>query len=405
MKSRIVKSAGFFLASCIFASCSARPAPAQDIGNVGLRNSNNIVFSSQAAPAVTPNSGSPTCVASPGNPCAINNLGQNVFYLIYTTAGTGVNNLTGMDIRLEGSNDGVNFFPISDDATDVLGGEVYACGSYAVVRANLVNFTIASGTPTLTAAYSATSASSCPPLGTLNPTQTSRRPIFFNQTANANHSTTTNFIAPYGSTLGYVVLTTNAAGSLPAGSSLTFQINTPGGSFEVPTFSIPSAQQANTTWIPINGIPASTIGITYVSGGASALTFNAYYLFLSPSFPNGLISPGIQPPTTLNSETVSAANTAIGLIVGSGQALAPTQRIHLFSVSARCSAGTSGLTIKDGSLGTTIWTTGPAEVGTTTFRYQWSPGLSTTLGNNLGITLATCGAANTGTLDVQASQF
>ena len=334
----------------------------------------------------------------------IQNLGQNVHFLTYTTAGTGVNNLTALDIRIEGSNDGTTFFPISDDAIDVLGGQVFAVGYYPVIRVNLLLFTIASGTPTITASYSGTSATTPLPLGISNPTQTSRRPIFFNQTVSANHSTATNIISPYGSTLGYIVLVTNSAGSFPGGSAMNLQLNFGGGAFQTPSFSIPSPQQSTTTWIPINALPASTIGIQYVSGGASALTFDAYYLFLSPSLPNELVSPGIQPPTTLNSETTSAVNTAITLNLA-GSTAAPTQRVHLFSVSARCSAGTAGLTVKDGVAGTTIWTSAATEVGTTTFKYQWGPGLSSTLSAGMTISLTTCGGGNTGTLDVQASQF
>jgi hypothetical protein len=390
------------LSGAFLLGCSARPTRAQDIGNVGLRSFSITVFSSQATAAVTPNSGSPTCVATAGNPCGINNLGLNVHFLTYTCNGCGGNNLTALDIRLEGSIDGVTFVPISDDATDMSQGEVYACGFYPIVRANLVLFTIASGTPTLTASYSGTSGNACPPLGVLNPTQTSRRPIFYNQTANANHSTTNNIVTPFGSTLGYIVLQTSAAGSLPGGSTLSLQLNLGAGANQSVLLSIPTAQQASTTWIPVNAIPASTIGVTYTSGGASALTFNAYYLFMSPSLPNGLLSAGVQPVNTLNSETTSAANTPIALLLQAFAGIA-TDRVHLYSVSARCSAGTASLSVKDGA--TTIWSTAGTEVGATSFKYQWNPPLSSTLANSMTVTLGACGAANTGTLDVQASQF
>jgi hypothetical protein len=100
----------------------------------------------------------------------------------------------------------------------------------------------------------------------------------------------------------------------------------------------------------------------------------------------------------LNGEGVSAANAPVTVTLTGSQ----TNRYAVYSVSARCSAGTSGITITQA--GTTIWSTGAAEVTTTTFKFQWNPGLTLGPGQTLVITLATCGAANTGTLDTQVSQ-
>ena len=70
-------------------------------------------------------------------------------------------------------------------------------------------------------------------------------------------------------------------------------------------------------------------------------------------------------------------------------------------LKVKLSAGTAGLTIKDGVAGTTIWTTAAAAGTNLTF---YTP-LSSTSGSGMDITLATCGSGNVGTLDVQASQF
>jgi hypothetical protein len=81
------------------------------------------------------------------------------------------------------------------------------------------------------------------------------------------------------------------------------------------------------------------------------------------------------------------------------------QRVHLRRIEAQCSAGTSGLTVVDGA--TTIWASGAAEVvaAPVFFRPQpWIPALDGTTGNAMTITLATCGAGNTGRLTVQADQ-
>lgn len=100
-----------------------------------------------------------------------------------------------------------------------------------------------------------------------------------------------------------------------------------------------------------------------------------------------------------NSQQVSAANTAVSKTI-TGVA---NQRAHLYRVDAFCSAGTSSLTITDG--GTTIWSTPAGAVGTTEFTATWPVALSMTTGATGVITLGPCGAANTGTLIVQADQF
>jgi hypothetical protein len=105
----------------------------------------------------------------------------------------------------------------------------------------------------------------------------------------------------------------------------------------------------------------------------------------------------LQPATLQNAESVSAVNTAVTKSI----AAAVGQSVQLYAVSARCSAGTAGLTIKDGVAGTTVWTTGAAASTNLTF---YTP-LSSTAGNGMDVTLAACGTSNTGTLDVQASQF
>jgi hypothetical protein len=98
-----------------------------------------------------------------------------------------------------------------------------------------------------------------------------------------------------------------------------------------------------------------------------------------------------------NSETTSAANTAVSITLTAGA----TDQAFLFKVTARCSAGTSSLTVTNGVA--QIWSTSAAAVTTVNFTETWQPGLTSTIGNDPVITLAACGAGNTGTLSVQAS--
>lgn len=108
----------------------------------------------------------------------------------------------------------------------------------------------------------------------------------------------------------------------------------------------------------------------------------------------------IQRDTLTNSQTTGAANTAVTVTI----AAATDQRAHLYKVAARCSAGTSSLTVQYPS-GTTRWSTEAAEVTTVNFTERWNPGLTTTANTAMVITLATCGVGNTGTLMVQADRF
>lgn len=103
----------------------------------------------------------------------------------------------------------------------------------------------------------------------------------------------------------------------------------------------------------------------------------------------------------LNSRTVSAANTATTITL-TGVA---NTRAHLYRLQARCSAGSSFITVADGA--TTLYETdgGTVPSGTQYAEWDWTPGLTATTGNNLVITLASCGAGNISVLSVVADQF
>lgn len=123
----------------------------------------------------------------------------------------------------------------------------------------------------------------------------------------------------------------------------------------------------------------------------------ASFLCGSTPIPCGA-APG-QGLTLFNSQTVSAANTAVTITI----AAMTGARTHVYSLDAFCSAGTSNLTITDG--GTTIWSTPATEVPVTRDRISWPTGLTSATNSAIVITLAACGAANTGTLDVQADRY
>ncbi len=107
-----------------------------------------------------------------------------------------------------------------------------------------------------------------------------------------------------------------------------------------------------------------------------------------------------QAGTLLNSTTTGATNTAVTKTIAS----VTNQRIHLYGLSAFCSAGSSTVTVSEG--GTLVWTSTTGGVGTTMNGAAWTPVPHTTApGNNLVVTLATCGGGNTGTLNIEADQW
>ncbi|HVC00311.1 MAG TPA: hypothetical protein VNJ12_13410 [Candidatus Dormibacteraeota bacterium] len=369
-----LKNRSWAILGALFLLFAAVPsARAQFIGYNSPQSVQQIVFNGSCAPGTV----------------NVTNLGQTVHILSYTTTGAG-----NFDIRLEGSNDGTTFFPISDDATVPGQGVVYAIGYYPVVRANLVSC----DGGTIKASYVGSSASPTPSAGDYNPSQSILKVVGMNIPEGSNFGATLP-TSPFGSSLGYLIANSNGAG-FPSGSSLsvsplasTFQVG-----YSVLTPLSMSTAVAQT--FGVSSSPATAFSVSYTSGGVSGATFDLYYLFVNPSVPTGLSDPTAQPLTTYNLEA-TATGAAAGESVGYGGVAA--LRGFLYSVSARCSAGTAQITVTDGT--TQIWSTGPAEVGTTTFHFSWDPGLASTLGSRLTVTLSSCGAGNTGTLDVQASQF
>lgn len=114
----------------------------------------------------------------------------------------------------------------------------------------------------------------------------------------------------------------------------------------------------------------------------------------------GLLAQTNQPDNRRNSRSVSAANTAVTASI----AAVTAQQVHLYSVAARCSAGTAQLQVKDAIGGAVIYDTSATEVAATTFRWTFAPPLSNPVGNGMDVVLGACGAGNTGTLIVHASQ-
>lgn len=372
------------LAGCV----APRRAQAQFIGYTSPQSAQQKVFSAQTTAQATPVA-TGSCTPVNGTPCGIPNIGQTVHFLTYTVAGSA----TTIDIRLEGSFDGTNWITISDDATDLAGGEVVGIGYYPAVRANLVTCAGCGGAVTLTANYSGVSSSPSNPYGLYNPAQQVRKVILSSAPSNSD-ATVTGIPCPFGSSAGVLVVTSTASFAGSAQFNITGFVGALGASlFTVvpPTglFSVGYSTPAS---------PCTSLQVVYQHATVGAGTISAYYVFSPPA----TVPATAQPAFTQNAESVSGTNASVSQFIGGSSGRAA--RAYLFSVSARCSAGTAQLTVNDGLV--QIWSTSATEVSTTTFKYQWTPGLaSASPAVAMSVTLGTCGAANVGTLDVQASVF
>ncbi len=105
---------------------------------------------------------------------------------------------------------------------------------------------------------------------------------------------------------------------------------------------------------------------------------------------------GAQTGTLLNSSDTTAADTAIVKTLTG----VTNRQVHLYGLDVICSAGTSSVTVDDGA--TEVFS---LAVATTQERIRWEVPLTGTPGSDLVVTLATCGASNTGTLIIQADQY
>ena len=250
----------------------------QDLGNVGLRTVQQKVFSAQSTPAVTPNNSTFPCTPTNGSPCAFQNLGQTAHILTYTTNGA----CTTLDVRFEGSQDGVNFFSISPDATDtpqnaIAGstnaGGVSAVGTYAVVHVNLVAI---SGC-TLSAFYSGTFATT-PTNSQITQQATPVRVVVTQNTVTSNAFSTITIATPFGNSQGSIWLQCSAACASGGVVSVFASPADSGiGSRQIVSAAVGTVATLQRFDVPAYLTNRVLVGLTPT--GASANTWTIYYNF------------------------------------------------------------------------------------------------------------------------------
>jgi hypothetical protein len=271
----------------------------------------------------------------------ISNFGQ-ITHSAQITSLTG--NPQTLSMLIQGSNDGVNFFPISD----VLAGSTPAApnpgitgsGYYPIVRVQMICTPV---TATFSISYSGIAGSATPPGGAFY-RATIEKLVF---TAQSAGTTVTSFngasqVSPFGNSAG--VLLFSYSGTGPAGSQIQLLCN----SFNIfPVTQIsygPFVLDTTTSVVQTFTIPPApcpSYSITYTAGGASAATFQLDYLLTQPGtnpFPTMEYAPG---QLGVNALVEPAAGTsALSNIID-------TRGVRQATISFNCTAGAVTLNLQE----------------------------------------------------------
>lgn len=266
---------------------------------------------------------------------ALTNIGQNVHLLTYTCS----NPACQIRIRLEASNDGATFFPISEDVTDVASGAAFSFGYFPVIRVNLVSFT--AGLGTVTAYYAGTSAQSKPPSGIFNASQNYRK---FVMSGSAGTTQSVYISPPFGTAGGFLWITSTG---FPANSTIGVQArrSSTGGTQNV-IANYPLTAAGVTITIPPH--PATQLLVTYTAGGASANSFEIWYFFTPVVIPfkqvggsevTGSATYALPEPAFVCNQSAVitiAAGATVKVVTESG-----TKTVHICHISVSYDAATN----------------------------------------------------------------
>ncbi len=365
-----------FLFSCVLsllALCCPASLQAQDIGNVGFRTIVQKVFQGQSTAVATPANSSYPCLPTNGNPCTIPNFGQNVHavaYQILTPCNTGFF----MDLRIEATQDGITWFPISPDATDQNSGNIQgatslglsATGLYAGLRLNLVSISCDSGQSTgITATYTGTFSSNPPQADVFYQSSPVRKLLVQNLPTTGGFTTAT-VPALNGSTAGmvFVQCSTVASGASQGCPATTVQVNSyvafgssvGGGGGGNPntsslTYTVPST---NGAIIQLQSFPASSITFLFSTAGSAGVNLSAYYFpNLSPpssSVADPCASPGAVKQSAFANITTATTTTIVPIlnqtlifvcqIVAQLNSTTASTILFEYGTGASCSTGT-----------------------------------------------------------------
>lgn len=253
------------LALLLLTGCAPRRAAAQFIGYISPQTvSTTIVNNGACSPFVS---------------TIVPNLGQTVHAFTWTE-NTGTEKIFA---NILASNDGVNFFRISDTASLAgnNGGQVVASGYYSIIKVQIQCFN--AGTR-VSAFYSGTSITQGPAYGDVDNSQYQKN-VFVSLAANAGGAA--QIFTPYGSEAGYLSFV--YAGTGPAGSTIGLVCDLP--TLQIPSYTFNLAVTSGVVQVfPVPHFPCESFTVQYTSGGASAATYSTLYQFSKPGFTSSVPS-------------------------------------------------------------------------------------------------------------------
>lgn len=345
--------------------CAARQARAQFIGYTSPQTTQQRVFNASSCNGDT--------TSSP-----VKNIGQTVHAITYTVSGS----TTSVQVWLEGSNDGTNYFQISDSGLTGYGntnpGILTGYGYFPEVRIHIAN---GAGACVATVYYSGSSVTEPNPnFGVVD--SASYRKILFGGAAAGSNQSTVGFLPPYGSTAGQIVFSYQTS-SGPSGSTLQVTCADsalPPNAYAAGTFTLTQTLGPQIFDLPARG--CSQISVAYGSGGTSTAQIFAIYVFAKP---------GVSLNPTCEQSIV--INTATSAQIFAPPAALPFTQMHICSIDV--SSGTAEAVQFTQGTGSVCGTgtanlTGAVHLAVNTpfVRTYPNAGLISTVGDNVCITVS-----------------
>lgn len=245
----------YFLAALLLIGCAPRRAQAQFIG----------FTSPQTVSATVANN----IACTPTISVIVPNLGQTVHSVTFVVTGS-----EPAVAVMQGSNDGVNFFQISDKGFSSI-GSVTASGYYPVVR---VQISCSLGATRVSATYAGTSVTQGPTFGDIDASYYNKVIAVDSSVSAGSNFTSPAVTTPYGSLSGYLLFN-YFGGAGPANSTINVQcVSATVASLPTFTLATPTTLQI----FPVPNFPCENAVISYTSGGASANFINISFLFSKP---------------------------------------------------------------------------------------------------------------------------
>jgi hypothetical protein len=284
-----------------------------------------------------------SCTGAAQNSATLTNNNQTEHYITLTTSG----GVTGIRATVQGSHDGVTWNDISDVATQS-GSIVMGQGYFPM---NRIQVTCASAVGTFTVQYSGEATAPAPQIGAMISSQADKT-IAAAVTANANFTSQT-IRAPFGNSGGSLYFLYSAAG--PSGSILGVSCTTLAIGTGTTVASFPLSTSTAPQFFPVPLLPCDFITVTYTSGGASAATFTASYIFNPITITGGDPCQGATAPkksVAINQAAAGTQQLVAGLtghvvyVCGYNFTLtagaATTAQLE-YGTNANCAAGTTAL--------------------------------------------------------------